>query len=69
MTHTPAKGQGQRSLGSKIEWKETDVQTKAIALPSECRGDAVGKFDRHSLAPLRHVASLHAMIRRLHHTG
>ena len=33
MTHTHAKRQGQRLLGSNIEWKQTDGQTEAIALP------------------------------------
>ena len=37
MTHTHAKGQGQKSLGSKVEWKQsdgqtTDGQTEATAL-------------------------------------
>jgi len=33
MTNTDAKGQGQRSHGSKLEWEQTDGRTDATALP------------------------------------
>ena len=49
MTHTHAKGQGQRSLGSKVKTDgKTDGRTEAIALPPVLTRSAVLKFHESS---------------------
>ena len=55
MTHTRAKGQGQRSLGSKVRVEKdgwTDGRTEAIALGPTSRANAI-KRTTLSMSPLR----------------